>query len=119
MPEELAAAALSVFTRLLSTLSPVLGESGSAALFRRSLKLAGTAVPLYVQVRTAQYEQLFEVLSAALRQQPPDVVREASEVLLTTYIELLSAFIGERLTWQLLQEVWPALRASTPPETQQ
>lgn len=118
MPEELAAAAVSVFTRLLSTLSPILGESGSTALFRRSLKLAEAAVPVYMQVRTAQYDKLFDVLRACLRQQPPDMVREATAILLSTYIELLSTFIGERLTWQLLHQAWPALGAPAPPETQ-
>jgi hypothetical protein len=24
-----------------------------------------------------------------------------------TFVELLATFIGERLTWQLLQEAWP------------
>ena len=101
MPEELASAAVSLFSRLLTTVSPVLGESGSTALFRRSLKLSEAAIPIYMQVRTAQHDTLLEVLSASLRQQPPDMVREVSEILLSTYIELRSTFIGERLTWQL------------------
>ena len=40
-----------------------------------------------MQVRTAQHDTLLEVLSASLRQQPPDMVREVSEILLSTYIE--------------------------------
>jgi hypothetical protein len=36
--------------------------------------------------------------------------------LLVTYLELLATFIGERLTWQLLQETWPDLLTSPPQE---
>ncbi len=36
-----------------------------------------------------------------------DVAREATSTLLLTFVELLATFIGERLTWQLLQEAWP------------
>jgi hypothetical protein len=118
-PDELAVAAVSMFTRLLSVLSAVLGQTGSTALFRRSLKLAEATVPFYAQVRTAEYDKLFDALSASLRQQRPEVVREASQTLLTTYIELLAAFIGEQLTWQLLQEAWPAVRSSRPQESEQ
>jgi hypothetical protein len=118
-PDELAVAAVSMFTRLLSALSAVLGQTGSTALFRRSLKLAEATVPFYAQVRTAEHDKLFDALSASLRQQRPEVVREASQTLLTTYIELLATFIGEQLTWQLLQEAWPAVRSSRPQENEQ
>ena len=43
---------------------------------------------------------------------------EASVELLAIYIELLTTFIGQRLTEQLLRETWPDLHTSVSEESQ-
>lgn len=106
-PDELALAAVDLFETLLKTLSPLLGKGGSLALFRRSLKLTEETFPCYSEARSAQEDGILNAVGACLRRQKLDVAREATSTLLLTFVELLATFIGERLTWQLLQEAWP------------
>ena len=108
-PDSVASAAVTVYTQLLSTLSHLLGELGSAALLRRSLRLTETAFPCYTEVRRAGADGLLQAVGVCLRRQVPDVALEASIALLAAYLELLATLIGERLTRQLLQEAWPEL----------
>jgi len=108
-PDRVASAAVTVYTQLLGTLSPLLGELGSAALLRRSLRLIETAFPCYTEVRRAESDGLLQAVGVCLRRQAPDIASEASGALLATYLELLATLIGERLTRQLLQEAWPEL----------
>ena len=106
-PQELASAALIVHTKLLTSLSPLLGEIGSNALLRRSLRLTEGGFPCFTEVGWARQEGLMNALDTCLRNQAPDVVRDASIAMLASFFELLAALIGERLTRQLLQEAWP------------
>lgn len=115
---ELAFAAVAVYTKLLSSLSPLLGEVGSTALFRRSLKLTEGAFPCYAEARGADQRTLLNAVEACLRKQAPEGVQGASVALLAAYVELLATLIGERLTRQLLQDAWPELLASPPEEKQ-
>ncbi len=110
--DELASAAVNVYATLLNTLSPLLGDIGSSALLRRSLKLTEATYPCYTEVRVADQDGLLNAVGACLRKQPLDVAWDASVAVLTAYIELLATFIGERLTWQLLHEAWPDLHMS-------
>jgi len=105
--DELALAAVGLCETLLKTLSPLLGKRGSLALFRRSLKLTEETFPCYSEARSAQEDGILNAVGACLRRQKLDVAREATSTLLLTFVELLATFIGERLTWQLLQEAWP------------
>ncbi|MDP9132020.1 MAG: hypothetical protein M3M98_02655 [Nitrospirota bacterium] len=116
-PEELASAAVAIYEALLKILSPLLGNVGSQALFRRSLNLTKGTFPCYEEARTAKDDALLEAVSACLRQQQPDIAREASVALLIAFVELLATFIGERLTRQLLQEAWPEILTVTSEET--
>jgi hypothetical protein len=111
-PDRIASAAITVYTQLLSTLSPLLGELGSAALLCRSLRLTETAFPCYTEVRRAEADGLLYAVGVCLRRQASDIASEASIALLATYLELLTTLIGERLTRQLLQEEWPELLMS-------
>lgn len=117
-PEELAAVALAIFERLLAILFPILGTTGSLALFRRSLKLTQDVFPCYQDARTAEDGDLLTTLGGCLRRDPHITV-EASLALLKTFVELLATFIGERLTRQLLQDAWPDILSFPSEETQQ
>ena len=107
--DSVASAAVTVYRQLLDSLSPLLGELGSAALLRRSLRLTETAFPCYTEVRRAESDGLLQAVGVCLRRQSPDIASEASVALLATYLELLATLIGEQLTRQLLQEAWPEL----------
>ena len=114
--DDVAAAAVTIYTKLLGSLSPLLGEIGSTALFRRSVKLAEASFPCYTEARAAEQNGLLNAVGLCLRNQRPDVARNASVALLTAYIELLATLLGERLTGQLLQEAWPDLLTFPPLE---
>ncbi|MDQ6735645.1 MAG: hypothetical protein M3Z35_16260 [Nitrospirota bacterium] len=111
-PHELASAAVSIVETLVNTLSPLVGSIGSQALLGRSLTLTARAFPCYAEVRGAG-QTLLNAVGACLQKQEPDVAMKATAALLTTYLELLATFIGERLTLQLLQAAWPDI--SIPP----
>jgi hypothetical protein len=65
-PDSVASAAVTVYTQLLSNLSPLLGELGSAALLRRSLRLMETAFPCYTEVRRAESDGLLQAVGRVL-----------------------------------------------------
>ncbi len=75
--------------------------------FRRSLKLTEETFPCYSEARSAEEDGIVNAVGACLRRQKLATAREATIALLLTFMELLATFIGERLTWQLLQEAWP------------
>ena len=112
--EDVTVASVAVHTKLLGTLSPLLGDIGSLALFRRSLKLSEATFPLYSEVRSNDREGLLNALLEILRKQSPNVILTASVALLAAYINLLETFIGEQLTRQLLQDAWPDLHTFPP-----
>jgi hypothetical protein len=97
----------------------MLGEAGSAALFRRSLRLTVATYPFYSVVRAAGPDGLLTTLVACIQAQRAEVAVDASIELLTTQIKLLTSFIGQRLTEQLLREAWPDLRTLPNEETQE
>jgi hypothetical protein len=104
---ELAAAAVGLYEILLNKLSPLLGDAGSQALFRRSVKLSQEAFPCYREAQSAPNDPLLGLVGECLRKQELELARKASVGLLLVFVELLATFIGERLTGQLLQESWP------------
>lgn len=118
-PTELAAAAVGIYETLLNTLSPLLGDVGSQALFRRSVKLAQEAFPCYGEAQSDANDPLLGVVGECLRRQEVELARKASVGLLLVFAELLAAFIGERLTGQLLQDTWPNILTSPAEEMQQ
>lgn len=118
-PAKVALAATNVLGKLLGTFSQVLGEIGSAELFRRSLNSTEHTFPLYKEVRTADPSGLLAAVGVFLQKQDSDVAVAAANALLATYLELLATFIGERLTLQLLKEAWPDLLNSRPQEIQE
>ena len=112
--DELALAGVGVITKLLVHLSAVIGEAGSHALFRSSLRL--TPVPYLKEIHAQEPQIVMKDVTTALKNQEPDVVEEALIDLLTSFIELLATFVGERLTCELLHDVWPDVITVPPRE---
>ena len=107
--ESLAAASGRVLEGLSLGLAQVIGLSGVKAIFLRAVNLCRPEFP-FLDARFVPLERgddMAERLRACLREQAPEVVREASMTLLATFVGLLAAVIGDRLAWSLLQQAWP------------
>jgi hypothetical protein len=107
-----AAAAARMYEKVLVQLSPLVGAAGVLALFVRSLKLAqlehpglaGFSVPAQ---RAQDLAQLGNRLHDCLQEQEPGLALNAAATLFGYFFSLLAAFIGDRLTAQVLQGAWP------------
>lgn len=96
-------AAFAVLERLRPHLSTFMGGVGFHALLSRALLLASAKVPWLTTVKVKP-EGALEVMEAQVDSRE---VFEGSVALLAQLLELLEAFIGERLTLHLVQELWP------------
>ncbi|MDB5870776.1 MAG: hypothetical protein JWQ07_218 [Ramlibacter sp.] len=100
-------AAVAVWRAVDSALSPVIGQRGVAALYKRSLHLARADYPwLAAAYDGALQPGDFASLRLALSQQASRAATAAHDALLKTFHDLLSDLIGRSLTQRLLQAVW-------------
>jgi len=104
--EECAAAAWRVYEKLNARLSPLLGLAGVQALMVRSVKLAQAEFPSLAEVATAEG---LTRLGSCLQALDPSIAAEAAAALFGTFLELMTTFIGERLTVLVLRSAWPAI----------
>lgn len=102
-----AAAAVSIWQDVDVALAPIIGQSGVAALYKRSLYLTLVEHPYLV---TAYEGSLrageFVGLNTALAQQTPADALAATIALLNTFHDLLTHLIGGSLFERLLRSVW-------------
>ena len=111
-PDESAAAGR-VYDKLHAHLAPLVGTAGVQALFVRSAKLAqGEFACLAEPAILESSTKLRECLQA----QDPAVATESAAALFGTFFGLLTTFIGERLTIQVLRSAWPTIEATAPEE---
>lgn len=114
----LAVAAARAYQRLLLHLSPIVGMAGVQALFARSVKLSavdypclsglvGLALKYDVDPDHAPQASPAEELRAYLQRQEALSI-ESVEMLFAHFCALLAAFIGDRLTAQVLEDAWRA-----------
>jgi hypothetical protein len=96
-----------VCQRLRPHLAPLMGITGFNALLARALALARAKVDWLNAV--ALTEDSMGVSEKVGEKVGPDVMAEGSLALLAELLALLAAFIGERLTLQMVREVWPNL----------
>ena len=96
-----------VYGKFLAPLSVILGEEGGLALFRYSLRRTQSAFPFYAEVLAGEPRTVLDALGACLEKQKPACIVEALIALLTSFLDLLTTFIGARLTGKLLHDVWP------------
>lgn len=89
--------------RLATHLSPLIGGSGFCALYGRAARLV---IPQFGWLTVSQssnsMDALFVTLAENFAAVDADRADAANAALLTTFIELLSALIGEGLTIRLL-----------------
>lgn len=120
-PNSEVSAAFAVPDKMRANLTTLMGSGGHRALLMRTLVLAGAEVPWLRGTRVANggnLERPAPAAGAPVAGTPvsglsvnADEVIEGGVVLAAQLIGLLVAFIGERLTLQLVSEVWPKLPA--------
>nr|WP_297459934.1 hypothetical protein [uncultured Halomonas sp.] len=107
---------MSIWHDINIALSPVIGQQGVAALYKRSLSLTRSDYPCLAFVHEHTLEPGdFSVLQMALSRQNGTDAVATNSALLRTFHERLACLIGKSLTEQLLQFVWhdpssPAIR---------
>jgi hypothetical protein len=114
--EECAAAAWRVYEKLNARLAPLLGAAGVQELFVRSAKLAQADFASLAEVATAEG---LTRLGSCLQGLDLAIAAEAAAALFGTFLELISSFIGERLTILVLRSAWPAIEETAPRETRE
>jgi hypothetical protein len=110
--DECAAAAWRVYEKLSARLAPLLGSAGVQALFVRSAKLARAEFASLAEVATEGPTKLGTCLQAL----ESAVATEAAATLFGTFLDLITTFIGERLTVLVLRSAWPTIEDKTPRE---
>jgi hypothetical protein len=105
----IADAGCSIWRRVATILSPIVGHLGVAALYKRSLHLTRAEHPWLsgVHDQLGGLEDLgdFATLRAALSSQTGTNAAAANTALLATFYDLLSSLIGASLTERLLGSV--------------
>ncbi|MGX1176909.1 hypothetical protein [Pseudomonas sp. NFACC04-2] len=108
-------AIISILQDIEAALTPVIGQQGVAALYRRSLHLCGTNHPrLSSPCDRVQAGQVLTALKSVLVEQSEADALFFGEMLLTIFYELLTTLIGPSLTARLLRGVWEPSLSDTP-----
>ncbi len=111
-----AQAIASILQDMDAALTPIIGQQGVVALYRRSLHLCASSHPrlagTYDSVQAASLD-LTALKSVLVEQSDADALF-FGEVLLTTFYELLTTLIGPSLTARLLRGVWEPSLSDTP-----
>ncbi|WP_282480071.1 hypothetical protein [Pseudomonas sp. UYIF39] len=111
-----AQAIASILQDMDAALTPIIGQQGVVALYRRSLHLCASRHPrlagTYDSVQAASLD-LTALKSVLVEQSEADALF-FGDVLLTTFYELLTTLIGPSLTARLLRGVWEPSLSDTP-----
>ncbi len=99
--------AVSIWKDVGTALSPIIGQTGVAALFKRSIHLTRSAHPWLAAVfeESAKPDEL-AAIQAVLGQQCRANALAANVALLQNFQDLLISLIGLSLTERLLRPVW-------------
>jgi hypothetical protein len=111
----IAQAIVSTLQDMNTALTPIIGQQGVVALYRRSLHLCVSAHPRLADTYDSVQAALdLNALKSVLVEQSEADALFFGEVLLTTYYELLTTLIGPSLTARLLRDVWEPSLSDTP-----
>ncbi|WP_415769315.1 hypothetical protein [Pseudomonas sp. LB3P38] len=111
----IAQAIISTLRDMDVALTPIIGQQGGAALYRRSLHLCASHHPRLAGTcdRAPPGMDLTALKSVIVEQSETDALF-FGEMLLTTFYELLTTLIGPSLTARLLRGVWEPSLSDTP-----
>ena len=102
-----------VYDKLHAHLAPLVGAAGVQLLFVRSAKLAQGEFACFAEVSILEGSTK---LRECLQAQDPAVATESAAALFGTFFTLITTFIGERLTAQVLRSAWPTFEETAPRE---
>ncbi|MBC8999882.1 hypothetical protein IAI51_25475 [Pseudomonas sp. N40(2020)] len=103
----IAQAIVSILQAMDAALTPIIGQQGVVALYRRSLHLCASRHPRLAHISDrAQTAQDLNALNSELVTESEADALFFGEVLLITFYELLTTLIGPSLTARLLRDVW-------------
>lgn len=112
---KVAQAIVSILRDMDAALTPIIGQQGVVALYRRSLHLCVATHPhLAGTYDSVQAALDLIALKSLLVEQNETAALFFGEVLLTTFYELLTTLIGPSLTARLLRGVWEPSLSDTP-----
>lgn len=112
--EEYADAAGRVYAKLHLLLDPLVGTAGVQALLRRSAKLSQEEFACLGD--SAVVESAAKLRDALLAQESNAAATAAA--FFGAFLALMTTFIGERLTAEVLRRAWPTIEESAPKETE-
>ena len=100
----------SAFRGIDQALTPIIGQRGVAALYKRSMHLASQTHPWLPRTREGVHPAMdVAALKTELALQSASAAAAAGGQLLQTFCELLISLIGPSLTDRLLRPVWATL----------
>jgi hypothetical protein len=117
----IAQAIVSILQAMDAALTPIIGQQGVVALYRRSLHLCASRHPRLAHISDrVQTAQDLNALNSELVTESEADALFFGEVLLITFYELLTTLIGPSLTARLLRDVWkPSLSDTSAQENSQ
>jgi hypothetical protein len=110
-----ATAAGRVYEKLHAHMVPLVSAAGFRLLFARSTRLTQGEFACFAE--SSRLDGSTE-LCACLQAQERAVAMAAATALFGTFIALLTTFIGERLTTQVLRSAWPTIEETPPTESE-
>ena len=106
---QVADAIFAVWAEIDDALTPILGSRGVAALYMRSLHLAGKAHPWLAAPDEGEPPAVGPAaLKSALARHSSSAAAAGGSAFLQTFHELLASLVGASLTERLLRSVWAA-----------
>lgn len=110
-----ASIAVTTWSAMDAALSPIIGQRGFAALYKRSLQLTRVEFPCLATVQEGVLNLAeFSALHAVLAQQPSASAAAASAALLENFYDILTSLIGRPLTDRLLRPICETTSSGRP-----
>ena len=106
-PEAVVDVTVLLWEKLAVELASIIGEGGFQSVYERSGTLVSMQFPwMLLNSATQQDEARFAGLRSSLESQEVGVAINGSIALLTTFLDILTALIGELLMTNLLHAAW-------------
>ena len=112
---QIADAIVATWQEIDEALTPIIGQRGVAALYKRSLYLTGSAYPwLSSTHESVQTVMDLAALKSVLAQQSSGAAATGGSQLLQTFKDLLASLIGPSLSERLLRSAWTTSLSGLP-----
>jgi hypothetical protein len=104
---QIADAIVATWQEIDAALTPIIGQRGVAALYRRSLYLTCAAHPWLAGTHEDAHTDMdLAALKSVFREQSSTHAAGGGNALFQTFYELLASLVGSSLTERLLRSVW-------------